>query len=405
LEGQKLAEKIHFAKTIHMKGELDSAESLYWEIIAAVPDCSDAYNFLGILQFEKGDSDQAEQFIRKSISLQPDVPGPYNNLANILRTAGRLEEAIELYARATELAPEDDEIRENHEKAVIAQKQTDDALEAFRSAVELNPDAVEVYKTAFHSMYAEGRPEETAEVFRRWLEHDPDNATARHMLAATLGEDAPDRASEAYVTETFDGFADTFDHALKRLKYDVPRLVVNAVEKYWVGPHQMRAVLDAGCGTGLCGPTLKPLTPQLVGVDLSSKMLMKAADHEVYDQLIRADLTQYLLENPEAFDVIVAADTLVYFGDLLPVLKAGSEALCDGGLWVFSLEELSSDQSEDFTLNPSGRYAHSEGYVTGLATKLGLKVETHDSIIARTERGKPVVGVLVVLRKDKDLPG
>ena len=36
-------------------------------------------------------------------------------------------------------------------------------------------------------------------------------------------------------------------------------------------------MLDAGCGTGLCGPLLKPFAGRLDGVDLSPRMLAKAA--------------------------------------------------------------------------------------------------------------------------------
>ena len=37
-------------------------------------------------------------------------------------------------------------------------------------------------------------------------------------------------------------------------------------------------ILDAGCGTGLCGPLLRPLAARLVGVDLSEKMVELARD-------------------------------------------------------------------------------------------------------------------------------
>ena len=36
-------------------------------------------------------------------------------------------------------------------------------------------------------------------------------------------------------------------------------------------------VLDAGCGTGLCGPLVAPYARRLVGVDLSEAMLARPA--------------------------------------------------------------------------------------------------------------------------------
>ena len=40
-------------------------------------------------------------------------------------------------------------------------------------------------------------------------------------------------------------------------------------------------VLDAGCGTGLCGPGLRGRAGRLVGVDLSPEMLKRAAGRGV----------------------------------------------------------------------------------------------------------------------------
>ncbi len=54
------------------------------------------------------------------------------------------------------------------------------------------------------------------------------------------------------------------------------------------------AVLDAGCGTGLCAPWLVPYAHRLVGVDLSQAMLDKAAARACYDELAKADLVAFL---------------------------------------------------------------------------------------------------------------
>ena len=75
-------------------------------------------------------------------------------------------------------------------------------------------------------------------------------------------------------------------------------------------------VLDAGCGTGLCGPLLKPYAEILVGVDLSPKMLAKALGRQVYEELIETELVAYLGQRTASFDLIVSADTLIYFGEL-----------------------------------------------------------------------------------------
>ncbi|WP_204319811.1 class I SAM-dependent DNA methyltransferase, partial [Klebsiella pneumoniae] len=85
------------------------------------------------------------------------------------------------------------------------------------------------------------------------------------LLAAISGENVPDRASDAYVANLFDAFAATFDHKLARLDYRAPELVAEAVAASQEAGTTGLAILDAGCGTGLCGPSLRPFADRLIG--------------------------------------------------------------------------------------------------------------------------------------------
>ena len=49
-------------------------------------------------------------------------------------------------------------------------------------------------------------------------------------------------------------------------------------------------VLDAGCGTGLCGALVAPFARRLLGVDLSEGMLAHAMEKSVYHELFKAKL-------------------------------------------------------------------------------------------------------------------
>ena len=60
-------------------------------------------------------------------------------------------------------------------------------------------------------------------------------------------------------------------------------------------------------------------------------------DRKLYAELIRAELGEYLAAQSDRFDLIVSADTLVYFGALEPVLAAAAKgrgallvAMCSG---------------------------------------------------------------------------
>ena len=65
----------------------------------------------------------------------------------------------------------------------------------------------------------------------------------------------------------FDRFAASFDNNLKNLGYRAPELAATALRSH-VGEQATLDILDAGCGTGLCGPLLRPLCRRLTGVDM-----------------------------------------------------------------------------------------------------------------------------------------
>ena len=98
-------------------------------------------------------------------------------------------------------------------------------------------------------------------------------------------------------------------------------------------PSHRLDVLDAGCGTGLCGALVAPFARRLTGVDLSDGMLAHAKDKNVYHALVKAELTEYLRANREAFDLIVSADTLVYFGDLTASSRRSRARCARTGSW------------------------------------------------------------------------
>ena len=80
---------------------------------------------------------------------------------------------------------------------------------------------------------------------------------------------------------------------------------------------------------------------------------------------MRRELTAYLADSTETFDVIVSADTLVYFR---PARRRSSrpprERLRPGGRLIFTVEELvGAEHDAGHSLDSSGRYRHSREYV------------------------------------------
>jgi predicted TPR repeat methyltransferase len=236
-----------------------------------------------------------------------------------------------------------------------------------------------------------GDVDKAIEVFEEWLAEEPDDPIALHMLAACSGRGVPVRASDAFVEATFDSFAGSFDAKLAKLLYRAPALVAETLARSGVEAANELDVLDAGCGTGLCGPLLAPYARRLVGVDLSERMLAQARARDAYSELVNGELTEYLRASAGMFDAIVSADTLVYFGPLEAVVAAAERALRPDGLLVFTVEE----QAEDgYSLSDNGRYRHARGYVEQVLVDAGLEPEVVSAEL-RLEAGDPVAGLVV----------
>jgi predicted TPR repeat methyltransferase len=215
------------------------------------------------------------------------------------------------------------------------------------------------------------------------------------MLAACSGREVPARASDGFVERVFDSFAASFDSKLAKLSYRAPALVAAMLEESALPATKSLDVLDAGCGTGLCGPLVAAYARRLTGVDLSSPMLAQAKEKGVYDELVKGELTSFLRRSPGAFDVIVSADTLVYFGALEEVVGAAAAALRPGGALIFTLESAAdAEPAVTYRLETHGRYSHARRYVESVLECAGLTAACTEAEL-RLEAGAPVAGLVV----------
>ncbi len=137
----------------------------------------------------------------------------------------------------------------------------------------------------------------------------------------------------------------------------------------------------------------------LVGVDLSPAMLEKARQRELYDDLHESELCQFMGACPGDFDVVVVADTLEYFGDLVEFFAAARKTLRPGGLLLCSLEAMPADSGgNDYLLQPHGRYCHDAQYVRRTLMQGGFGEPAITLATLRKERGEDVTGLVISVR-------
>lgn len=448
-----LDEDLRIAMAAHKAERFDEAEAGYLRVLEAQPDHAKALYYLGLLQFHRGDTATAIRFVQRCLSFARTNGPAWNTLGGLFVAAGRKSEARDAYQRATVVAPAMAEAWYNYGICLRDEGDVEGAIDALRTSLVREPGYSKSYEALATVLYQAGRTHEAANVYRDWAVREPQSAKARHMVAAVSQRDVPSRAADDYVRELFDGAARSFDANLGKLNYRAPELVVDALVREARGtragrnvpeppgaerqdaegaehegierthtsarragavggasaPHEgappaepaahFANVLDAGCGTGLCGPLLRSHCAQLVGVDLSARMIDRARGRKCYDDLVVAELSAFMQSRQGQFDAIVSADTLVYFGALEEPLSAAHGALRKQGVLVFTVESLPEAASQDYRLETHGRYAHSERYLRSALSASGFTVTGFKPAILREESGEPVRGAVITARR------
>ena len=269
------------------------------------------------------------------------------------------------------------------------------AADLLAQTVELSPGYAAAWFALGHLRELQGETAGAIVAFEQARAIDPEDRHGASLRLTRLGA-AQVAMSDGYVRTLFDGYALTFDSALRMgLGYRAPELMRDAVRA--ARPEMtFGAALDLGCGTGLGGAAFRPFCKTLVGVDLSPAMVAQARAKQIYDRLTEGEVVELLNAEPAAsYDLVIAADLFGYLDDLTAVLGAAARVLAPGGLIVFSAE---THQGDGVILRDTLRYAHAESHVRGALAAAGLHDVSLDFAAARSEKGVPVPGLVVVAR-------
>ena len=361
------AAHFNLALAYRARGQLDKAREGLLNAVELHSGYDQAWHALAMLDAEAGNWQRAAEVFQIVIDLKPDHLMAWRGLATALDRLGKPEQARSLLREAS-----------RHETA--------DLIAAFSEIPTITdpspaPNASDQSSTAVRAL-------------ERRLTPPPEAASLHLSLAAWKHIVPPTQIPRGKVVDLFDKYADGFDeHLRSNLGYRAPELIVETIAA--TKPQKPLDILDLGCGTGLCGQLLRPLAQSLVGVDLAPAMIEKSRSRGVYDYLENLDLVEFLCKTDRQFDLLVAADVLIYVGDLLPAFQVAPRVLRPGGGLIFSVEAAGGDR---FQLQPTHRFAHSRPYLERVASICGFKLELCNSIIIREEAGKPVQGFLAVMR-------
>jgi predicted TPR repeat methyltransferase len=317
-------------------------------------------------------------------------------LGRALVALGRASEAIDVLREASLLLPGTAEVVLALGEALGAADALPAAIGELQRAARLAPD--------------DGRPRWQTALL--WLKAgEPDKADAEGEAAVALGGADADalaalraetermrgaaRADPGYVRQLFNQFAADYDARMRgRLGYAAPS-ILRDLAGLLIDPARRFDILDLGCGTGLSGIAFKPIARRLVGVDLAPRMLEKARALGIYDALVEGDVESLPREVDGPFDIVIAADVIVYLGDLSKLFATVRARLRDEGLWLFTTER---GDAEDIERGPKRRYRHGERYLRALAEAHGFYVASLVECVTRYEAGEPVASWAAAFR-------
>ena len=319
-------------------------------------------------------------------------------LGRALIALGRADEAAAVLREASLLSPNTAEVVLACGEALAAAGALPSAIAEFQRAVRLAPDDGRAHWQIARLWLDAGEPdkaEAAADIAERM--DGVDSAALLQLRDEARNMREASRADAGYVRHLFDQFAADYDLRMRgRLGYAAPG-ILRDLAGMLLGPNAAALdVLDLGCGTGLGGVAFKPIARRMTGVDLSPRMIEKARALKIYDALSVADVENLPAEADGPFDIAIAADVLVYLGDLGALFGAVARRLKPGGLWLFTTER---GDVADFERGPKRRFRHSAAYLRALAQTHGFDVASLIECVTRYEAGEAVPSWAATFRR------
>lgn len=413
----------------HQQGNWDAAIDCYQQAIDLQNNFVDAYYNLGLAYNKLYKRMEAFHAYQAVLELSPDHVGAKFQIALILMANEQFQKAIDLLLPIASLFPFHFETQSNLGACYLRLGQLDKAKMHYLKALEITKSDLQVlfnlgvihmqqadmlrakefyelaliedadYVDAHNNLaivYMAIKDRESAlKHFCEVLRLQSDNPSVQHTIDILKQKTDVAASPPEYIQTLFDSYADHYDsHLLSSLNYQVPQLLYNIVAPYL--PSKSISILDLGAGTGLSGEIFKKHANQMVGVDLSEKMLAAASQKKIYTELRHEDILRYLENCHAQFDLVVAADVIVYFGDLTMLVKKVRNVLAPHGFFIFNTE---INEKSDYSLTMTGRFTHKQSYIEKLAEENGLKLIVKTTAVIRKHQDDNVQGNLFVLQK------
>ena len=388
------------ARDLQQAGRIIEAADIYQQILLADPAQFEAFYSLGLIAVQTGQLEEAQHLLNNAMKLNPGFAEGWCACGLVFLQLRRPELALSNLDRALALKPQFPDALSSRATALLELNRPAEAVAGFDAALRLDPSHAISWNNRGNALASMQRFEEAIQSYDRALRLNPDLTQARENRDNAAFElKQAKRCPPGYMRNLFDSFAPTYDETmLEKLGYAAHRHLRTLADRVLPRDGAPWRILDLGCGTGLVGESFKDLAQggQLDGMDLAPRMIEAARARGLYGALMLGDLEVLLPQPGPVYSLILAADTMIYIGDLEPTFRGVATRLEPGGFYLFAVEGKEGDGWEQ---TPMHRFAHSESYMRALARQTGLDFVDIMECQLRNEGAVPVPGFAVALQK------
>jgi predicted TPR repeat methyltransferase len=429
----------HQAATLFQAGRFEEAAAIYREVLRREPAHFGALYALGVMAAQEMRTEEAERLIGQALGRNPHFPEGWCMRGRLQAQLGRMGEALASFDRASALSPGSLEalsgraevlVRANRPAealecldrlvqaephrmshwnyrgaALMGLRRFEDALTSFDTALSIDPAHAGSWSNRGASLIALDRFAEAAESYDRVLALDPalpEAEATREFVRFKMKEGT--RCPPDYMRKLFDEFSAHYDTTmLETLSYRGHQHVRAMIDRVLPHPARPLRILDLGPGTGLTGEAVKDLAAggRLDGIDIAPRMIEKARARGLYDDLVLGDIETVLAQPGPRYDLVIAADTMIYFGDLGPTLSGVAARLEPGGFYVLAVE---TKEGEGWEQTDANRFRHSQSYIMAAAAQAGLALRDIFPCMLRRHGAEMAAGFAVALEKPAAAP-
>ena len=197
-----LEERLRAALGHQQSGRLAEAETIYRELLDAVPPHADVMHLLASNLMLQRRHHEAVALLERVTALQPQSAEACYNLGGALNALGQYERAAQCFEKALDLRPDFAEALSSLGNVLTAAGRLDEAEISYRRALGLRPDSAEAVYNLGNLLHLEGRLAEAIECYRRAFMLRPSFVTAHSNYVYALNFDPgyePQRVFEEHL--------------------------------------------------------------------------------------------------------------------------------------------------------------------------------------------------------------